>query len=356
MRHMENSKKRVLILSDLHHRISGVSSSIRSLLPRMQEHYQLSFIAKKDAGKIKAISLLAVAKTLKNWSFSYDPIWHVRRNNEMAWGLLMRYFLCRRLKLVFTSAAIRSHSAWPRLLISKMDAVVATSTKAAAFIPNVSSVVPHGVDIGRFQSIHSSQDYEWSEFQLVIGIVGRVRPEKGTDIFSEALCQFLKESPNACAVIVGKTTRKFTSFLEAMKTNWYKNGIEDRIFVVDEVPIDKMPLIYQSIDVVCCPARYEGFGLVPIEAMVSGTAVIASRTGAYSDMIISGSNGELIDCGSHQQLLEKLRLVTNTRATIERYKSEGMKIVQNNYTLEKEVDGNRKVYEQLWNSNGIENG
>ncbi|KGF66674.1 lipopolysaccharide biosynthesis protein, partial [Hoeflea sp. BAL378] len=58
-------------------------------------------------------------------------IWHVRRNPEMRAGLFARDILRLPVRLVFTSAAQRRHSLIPRWLISRMDAVIATTPEAA---------------------------------------------------------------------------------------------------------------------------------------------------------------------------------------------------------------------------------
>jgi mannosyltransferase len=83
----------------------------------------------------------------KNAGFT---IWHVRRNEEMRNAIWVRDVLKKPIKIVFTSAAQRRHSAYPRWLISKMDLVIATSKEAAQFIDNVHSVVPHGVSTDNF--------------------------------------------------------------------------------------------------------------------------------------------------------------------------------------------------------------
>ena len=78
----------------------------------------------------------------------------MRRNTEMRAALWARDVLRLPVKIVFTSAAIRRHSAFPRWLISRMDAVIATTEAAASFVPHVRGIVPHGVDTERFFPAH----------------------------------------------------------------------------------------------------------------------------------------------------------------------------------------------------------
>lgn len=337
-----------LIISDLHHRISGVSASIRSLLPLFTKTYEVTFLAKQPHDDIEAHNLRYVARQLRALHKSDTPIWHVRRNNEMFWGMLARRFVNRRLKLVFTSAAIRRHSAWPRFLISQMDAVIATSSKAAELVPNVHAIVPHGIDIERFSVGMSVNRYPWERYDLAMGIVGRVRSEKGTDLFSQSICELMPLYPNSCAVIVGKTTAKYQAFLKKLRNQWQQAGIEDRVFVVDEVALKDMPAIYQTLDIVCAPALYEGFGLVPIEAMVSGTAIVASRTGAYPDMITPGVNGYIVDCGSQDDLTNAISELLADPSKISEFKINGKQVVREGFTLESEAEGIMNVYHTLW--------
>lgn len=341
--------KRILILSDMHHRISGVSASIRAMVPVLEQQFDLFFVAKRAVNRHPARSIINLYWLLRHWDCDYDPIWHVRRNNEMTWGILLRWLVCPRLKLVFTSAAIRRHSCWPRFLIGKMDAVIATSQAAAALVPHVKAVVPHGVDIAHFaEPVSTSKMGPWRRYRQVIGLVGRIRPEKGSDLFAEALCQVLALFPEACAVIAGKTTSKYQLLLRQMQARWQQAGIAERVFIIDEVDVGDMPALYQSMDIVCAPARYEGFGLVPIEAMVSGTAVIATRTGAYGDMIQPGVNGELIDCGSGHQLVQALRKLLSDPELVNAYKANGQQIVTRNFSLDVEVAGVSGVYSSMW--------
>lgn len=341
-----------LVLSDLHHRISGVSASVRAMLPAMAERYRLVFVSANPAENVPTVSL-AQAIGLLRIPIETRPfrIWHVRRNNEMFWGLLARDVLGCPVRLVFTSAAIRRHSWYPRQLIQRMDAVIATSTQAAHFVDNVVAIVPHGVDLRRFRDPPEEPGpLPRADADVCIGIVGRVRPEKGTDLFVEALLKVLPEHPRARAAIIGKTTRKYRAFARQLKRRLVEADLSERVVFIDEVSYRDMPLVYRQLDIVCCPARYEGFGLVPLEAMVSGTAVIASRTGAYEDIVADGETGRLIDIGSSSQLADALKQVIGDNIQRDRMKRNGRQRVATTFSLDREVEGVASVYENLWHS------
>ena len=131
-------------------------------------------------------------------------IWHVRRNPEMRTALWLRDIRRAPIRIVFTSAAQRLHSLYPRWLISRMDAVIATTERAADFVPHVRAVVPHGVDCKRF-SPAPDRPAAWAALgfggKRGIATVGRIRPEKGTDLFVEAMLRLAppKTKPLAAA-------------------------------------------------------------------------------------------------------------------------------------------------------------
>ncbi|WP_157599972.1 glycosyltransferase family 4 protein [Saccharospirillum impatiens] len=342
-----------LVLSDLHHRITGVSASIRAVLPKLGEHYPLMFLARRAEGSVTACSLWSGFREMARAPVGRPfRIWHVRRNNEMFWGILARDVCRLPVKLVFTSAAIRSHSWYPRQLIARMDAVIATSDRAAEYLSDVAAVVPHGVDIERFEKHESNgmaSDIEaWARYPVRLGMIGRVRPEKGTDLFVDALCSTLPNHPLACAVVAGKVTSKYKGFADQLRRRLAAAGILDRVFFLDEVGSEQMPELYGQLDIVCAPARYEGFGLVPIEAMVSGTAIIASRTGAYEAMVDEGGTGFLVDLDSSSQVADAIERLLSDPDLLDRLKQAGRAKVRHQFSLDIEVAGISRVYESLW--------
>jgi starch synthase len=52
--------------------------------------------------------------------------------------------------------------------------------------------------------------------------------------------------------------------------------------------------LYSHADVFCCPSIYEPFGIINIEAMACGTAVVASAVGGIKEVVIDGETGILV--------------------------------------------------------------
>ena len=147
-------------------------------------------------------------------------IWHARRNNEMLVGLLLKRVLRQPLRLVFTSAAQRRHTRWTKFLLRQMDAVIAASPFAANSLEVPHQVILHGVDADRFRP-PMDKGAAWKATGLPgrygIGVTGRIRHQKGTDLFVEAMCRLLPTHPDWTAVILGRVTSNNRGFADSLK-------------------------------------------------------------------------------------------------------------------------------------------
>ena len=88
---------------------------------------------------------------------------------------------------------------------------------------------------------------------------GRVRRQKGSDLFVEAMCRLLPRYPNFCAVVVGLTTVDNLPLVEGLKQQIAAVGLSERIRFLGELPIDEVPLWYQRISIYVFASRVEGF-------------------------------------------------------------------------------------------------
>ena len=278
-------------------------------------------------------------------------LWHVRRNNEMRAALFARDVLGLPIRTVFTSAAQRRHSTIPRWLISRMDAVIATTEAAASFVPNVHAVVHHGVDTDRFYPAEDRQ-LAWKKLgypgKYGIATIGRVRPEKGTDVFVDAMIQVLPRHPEVTALVMGKTSPSQRRFQRELQQRIAAASLSHRILFTGEISWTQLPAIIRGVSLLITPARYEGYGLTPLEAMASGVPVIATDQGNYSALIGNDEAGTLVATPDPTPIANSVnRLITNP---IE-MKQKGLQArsrAVDLFDLSSELGGIHKTYEALW--------
>jgi mannosyltransferase len=133
-----------------------------------------------------------------------------------------------------------------------------------------------------------------------------VRAQKGTDVFVDAMCRLLPRHPDFTAVIVGAITIDQTGFANELKKRIEAAGLSSRIVITGELPIEDLPRWYQRLTIYAFTSRNEGFGLTLIEAMSSGTALVASRAGAAELVVEDGVTGVLTPPGDADALVAAL--------------------------------------------------
>lgn len=226
-----------LFVTNFHKRFTGVSATANNVVAQQLKLRTLELVGSPlPLGPPPISWFQAVRRSWRTPANHPFAIWHVRRNGEMLGGLIARDILRRPIRLVFTSAAIRRHSWFLRLLISRMDAVIATTARAAELVPHVAAVVPHGVDIERFvPPVDRAQDWAASGFpgRYGIGIVGRIRPEKGTDLFVEAMLRVLPQRPDFTAIIIGRALGADMAFGQNLKVQLKAANLSERCLIAN---------------------------------------------------------------------------------------------------------------------------
>jgi mannosyltransferase len=351
-----------VIVTNLKKRFTGVSGTVNALLPVQTRALNLAYLGSDMPGAGLAAEECADNFTrLTFWqalrlSCTRLPdgrkrIWHVRRDPEMMLALLLRDLLRLPIALVFTSAAKHRHSWFPRWLISKMDGVISTTPEAASFVPNTTRVVHHGISLERFttpQDKHTVWPRTGLPGRYGIGVFGRVRPDKGSDIYVDAMLQLLPEFPEFTAVIAGLCQPQHEDFKQALVQKIEANGLLHRIVFLGEIAPADVAAWYQNVLItVACP-RYEPFGLTPLEGMACGCLVVASDTGAFKAIVDEGVTGHVVPTDDVPALVVALRRVMQDPARAADMGRLGRQRVEQQFSVEREAEGVAKVYAAVW--------
>src|SRR5207244_3971512 len=73
------------------------------------------------------------------------------------------------------------------------------------------------------------------------------------------------------------------------------------------VPVDQVVQLYSHASVFVCPSVYEPFGLINLEAMACGTAVVASAVGGIVEVVEDGKTGILLPPSRPDELAAAIR-------------------------------------------------
>ncbi len=341
-----------LYVTNFNKNFTGVSATAAGVVGVQQEQFDMRLVGQALPDCPNPISKRA-AYDLSKIKPDGKPfaIWHVRRNPEMRVAIWARDVLRLPIKIVFTSSAQRYHSIYPRWLISKMDAVIPTTPEAAKFVPNVHKVVPHGVDTERFKPA-ANRAVAWQALgyggKRGVAAIGRVRPEKGTDVFVEAMLKVLPGQHDLVALVVGKAAKEHLEFQQKLKDKVAAAGLSDRLLFVGEVAADEMPDLTRSLSLLVALPRYEGYGMTPLEALASGVPFVSSDAGYFRTFSNGGKLGKVVPIEDAWQGATEVEAWLSDEQKLLAASKLAPDFVKQQHSIETEVAGINAVYEGLW--------
>jgi len=325
-------KKPLLVHFHMHHRKTGVTSSVENVLPFLQKDFD-TYVYGNQVFWDHFLSLKELKKKLRE----YDQIIiHAHRNKEIQQALWLR-FLGYRFKLIVSRHAATKPSKFTLWLMKKADVRIGLIDSMKE-LPFEISIIGHGVDTKRFvpkENIKISQ-IKQPHFMVV---AGRVRPKKGHETFVKAFIPILKEHPDWAGVIIGKVDdQKFVLNLRKLIA---ENKLENQFYFIEETrAIEEW---YQASKATVVPSHSEGFSLVCLEAMACESICVATKdVGVHSNVIEDSKTGFLFEAGNHNELTSILNAIVSDNHQISN--KEARTYIEENWSAQKEADALKEVY------------
>ncbi len=206
------------------------------------------------------------------------------------------------------------------------------------------SVVANGINVNMFNGIE--KDYEFrrqyaSDNEKIILFVGRLVYEKGIQHLISAMPKILDGYHDAKLVIAGKG-----GMLEELKEQVRAMGIENKVYFTGYMDSKQVSKMYKCADVSVFPSTYEPFGIVALEAMLSGTPVVVSDVGGLNEIIEHGVDGMKSYAGNSNSLADSiLQLLYNPQLADNVVKRAKTKI-KNDYNWTKIAQDTHFVYQK----------
>jgi len=332
-----------LILGNSNPRFSGVTSTMLQVLRHQKKMTNVAVMGKYNLPKnVRCMSFLKTYMLCRNPLADGRPrVFHARRNNEAIQAFLLKKIFRAHLRFAFTSTAQRNHTWITRWLIRESDGVITTCTNANAYIEGGADIIiPHGIDISRYHPTENRAS-AWQELgypgKYGIGIFGRVRPQKGVDVFVRALIPLLHRYPDFTVIICGETTPDQRTFEQELQTEIATAGLTKRFLFLGKQNFDGLPKLFRAMSIVTALSLKEGFGLTILEAMASGTAVLASEAGAWKEIIREGTDGFVVPCNDVEATTKQLDLMMGDHDALDKMGKNGRQRVEAEYTIKREA-------------------
>lgn len=148
--------------------------------------------------------------------------------------------------------------------------------------------------------------------------VGTIEPRKRLAFLVRSFARFRQHQPAYGLVLAGAPGWQMRD-VEAAVTEL---GLEQAVYRLGAVGQDELAALYRLARVVAFPSRYEGFGRPPLEAIASGTPVVASRIPATAEVV--GQAGLLLDAEDEAAWSAALEAAAEDEATRTRLRAAGL--------------------------------
>jgi mannosyltransferase len=135
--------------------------------------------------------------------------------------------------------------------------------------------------------------------------------------------------------------------VDELKARVTAAGMDGRILFAGEVSPSEIAAWYRALDIFVAPQRWEGFGVTPLESMASGLPVVATRVGAFPD-ILTPETGILIEPGDVGAMAGAVARLLDDPESADAMGSVGLARARANFSLEQEARQIGEVYDALW--------
>ena len=344
-----HQKEIELIIGNSNSNFSGVTSTMLQLLPEQQTLINLRVMGKHHlTDESLIISFWQVAKMC--WNPLADGrfrVFHARRVDEMIQALILKHIFRAKIKIVFSSAAQRHRSGSTLWLTDKMDALLAMCKASASYLHRKpDAIIYHGVNTDVYTPPIDKID-AWQSLNLLpegiekgkrgIAILGRVRAQKGVHLFVKSCIALLDKYPDYTAVVVGSISSSNESFVKELQTEIDKAGLSQRIVFAGEQNFADIPKIFSSLSLVVALSYNEGFGLTILEAMSSGSAVLASEAGAWPEVVREGTDGYVVPVNDLPAVIDKMDILLSDQDKLAQMGVDGHERVLEHYSVQREA-------------------
>ena len=174
---------------------------------------------------------------------------------------------------------------------------------------------------------------------LSVIAVGRLVPQKGHDVLIRAFRTVVRDVPDARLLIVGdgEGRASLAALIRAC-------GLEGCVTLAGHRP--DIASLLRGATVLAHPSRWEGFGLVLLEAMAVALPVVATRVSAIPEIIEDGVSGLLVPADDEHALASALVRVLRDHDLARRLGAAGRERQAREFSIERMARGTEEIYRQ----------
>ena len=226
------------------------------------------------------------------------------------------------------------------------DHILTTSPKVAADFRTLFrlpedrvTAIPTGVDVAKFSPAGPKARFDFPADATgpLVGIVGVIRFAKGHSVLFEAMKLLGEQGWPVRCVVVGDSPNR-----PGLEQRVSELGLTKRVRFVGLR--DDVPEILRTLDVLAIPSLHEAIPQVGLQALATGTPVVASDVGGLPSIIRPGETGRLCAPNDPASLAAALRETLTNAAATRALTERGRALVEREHTVEAMLDRIEGVY------------
>lgn len=280
------------------------------------------------------------------------------------YGILLKIFFIKKIKLIITkhldsyifeASFGRRHFFngffFEKIILKYSDHIIFISKSVKNyFLKNINlekkkfSVIHYGIDTQNFRKLDlkklsvllkKKQIYKNTK---IIGCVARHVEQKNIDMLIKSYAKFSKDNPQFASKLIIIGRGKLTNNLKILAR---KLMINKKIIWVSYTK--QINLYYKLFDVFCLTSKYEGFGLVLLEALAFGLPIVATKSGSIPEIIKNKKNGYLVRQNDINKFSQRIKDCLHL-AELSNFKKKQINYLENNFLLHEVFLKTEKVY------------
>lgn len=249
--------------------------------------------------------------------------------------------------------AVRVYGALDRWVLRSFDQVIAVSEDVrrrllgAGVRKQKITLIENGIQVDCFAAAASERNAQPAGGKsLRVGLVGRLAPEKGVDLFLRAVAQIADRFPTTQFVVAGDGPDRAS--LEVLLGEL---GLQNRAALVGRQA--DMPRFLASLDLLVSASRHEGLPIALLEGMASGLPILATRVGAIERIVSNGKTGLLVAPEDSGALADGIARLLDRAEEREAMGVAALQRVQEHFSARRMMNDNLAVYEAALQKRGM---
>jgi phosphatidylinositol alpha-mannosyltransferase len=208
---------------------------------------------------------------------------------------------------IMSRTVIKAVTPYLKSVMKYLHVLTAVSDSGAEYAASLTdqpiTIIPNGIDLKKYHQTKIKKDPN------TILFIGRLERRKGVKYLLEAFQLYTQDNPDAKLIIAGDGPDR--EKLELLADDLKLKNVEFLGFISEDLKLD---LLARS-SILCSPAIYgESFGIVLLEAMATGTMVVAGNNSGYSDLMQGVGAMSIINPEDNTEFARRMNMMLHEEA------------------------------------------